>query len=105
MAKSRVTKKQEHILRELDKLARRLGLRVSYGNLRFAGLKLKGGQCLFKGEKWVVVDRKQPYEDQLDVFREAIVQFDLSSLEILPELVGLLDLPPLTVAAGVVDSP
>ena len=102
MAKSRLTKKQEHILREFDRLARRLGLRVSYGNLRFAGLKLKGGQCLFKGEKWVVVDRHQPYEDQLDVFREAIIQFDLSDKDILPELKNILGLPTLAdpAAAG-----
>jgi hypothetical protein len=99
MAKSRATKKQEHILREFDKLARRLGLRVSYGNLRFAGLKLKGGQCLFKGEKWVVIDRQQPYEDQLDVFREAVIQFDLTGEEILPELKVLLGLPILAATA------
>lgn len=54
---------------------------------------------MFKGEKWVVIDRQQPYEDQLDVFREAVIQFDLTGEEILPELKVLLGLPILAATA------
>ncbi|MFH1091512.1 MAG: hypothetical protein V1742_08070 [Pseudomonadota bacterium] len=78
----RITKKQQEVLRQLDKVARDLGLRLSYGDLKFAGLKLKSGQCLFKGEKWLVLDRQQPYEEQLETFREALTGFDLYTREI-----------------------
>ena len=77
----------------MEKLAKQVGLRVSWGKLRFAGLKLKGGQCLFKGEKWLVLDRTQPYEDQLDSFREALQEFDLRGREVPKELSHLLDIP------------
>jgi hypothetical protein len=101
MAKtSKRTKKQQETIRQLEKLARQVGLRVSWGKLRFAGLKLKGGQCLFKGEKWLVLDRAQPYEDQLDSFREALRECDLTGREVPPELTGLLDLPILAEVEG-----
>ncbi len=90
MARGKITKKQQQTLRELEKLARGLGIKVSYGRLKFAGLKLKGGECLFKGEKWVVMDRKQPFEDQLEVFRTAINQFDLTEENIPALLKGIL---------------
>jgi hypothetical protein len=94
------TKKQQETIRQLEKLAKQVGLRVSWGKLRFAGLKLKGGQCLFKGEKWLVLDRAQPYEDQLDSFREALQEFDLSGREVPPELTNLLDIPVLAEVEG-----
>ena len=86
------TKKQRDALRELEGLARRLGVRISYGRLRFGGLNLKGGQCIFKGEKWLILDRRQAFEDQLDLFREAIRQCDLTGQEIPAKLTALLGL-------------
>ncbi|MBF0531229.1 MAG: hypothetical protein HQK55_18570 [Deltaproteobacteria bacterium] len=67
-----MTKKQRSTISLLEKLARARGLRISYGDLRFAGLKLKGGLCEFRGETWVVMDRRQPFDDQVDIFREAL---------------------------------
>ena len=93
MAHGKITKKQRQTLSELEELARSLGLKVSYGRLKFAGLKLKGGQCLFKGEKWVVMDRKQPFEDQVEVFRTALNQFDLTEENIPAMLRGVLASP------------
>ena len=94
MAGAKITKKQKEALSELDRLARGKGLRVSYGDLKFGGLKLKGGQCLFRGEKWLVLDRKQPYEDQVDVFRDALDDFELRPDEIPDRLRGLLSRRP-----------
>ena len=96
MARKKLTQKQQNTIRELERMARNLGLKISYGNLRFAGLKLKSGQCLFKGEPWLVMDRKQPFDEQVEVFREALVQFDLSGQDVPPEISRLLALTPLT---------
>lgn len=92
MAAGRITKKQKSSLQELEKLARKLGLKVSYGKLRFAGLKLKGGQCIYRGEKWLVMDRNQPFDEQVDLYREAFKEFDLTSEEISPDLNRILKL-------------
>jgi hypothetical protein len=69
---SGLTKKQQATLSELEKLSRKLGLRVYSGKLIFAGLKLKGGQCLLRDDSWVVIDRYQPYEEQVEVFRKGL---------------------------------
>ncbi|MDR1545469.1 MAG: hypothetical protein LBU12_01870 [Deltaproteobacteria bacterium] len=47
-------------------------MRVSSGRLIYAGLRLKSGQCSLHDEPWLVVDRFQPFEDQLEIFRRAL---------------------------------
>ena len=73
-----LTKRQKDVLTELEKLAKKLGLKVSSGKLLFAGLKLKGGRCSLRDEPWLVLDRFLPYQDQVDTFKKAF-------LEITPE--------------------
>lgn len=85
MSAVRKKKKQEQTLRELENLAGRLGLKVSYGDMKFGGLKLKSGQCLFKGEPWLVLNRNQPFEDKLELFRDAFGRLGLKSEELSPE--------------------
>ncbi|MFH1135899.1 MAG: hypothetical protein V1816_07415 [Pseudomonadota bacterium] len=86
MVPGKFTKKQRDALGELEKLAKRLGMRVSFGNLKFAGLNLKGGHCRLKEEKWLVVDRRRSFEEQVDIFREALGQFELSEEDTPPVL-------------------
>jgi hypothetical protein len=86
----RISRKQREHLKELEQLARRTGLRVSYGDLRFGGLRLKGGQCLFRGERWLVLDRKWPYDDQLDLFLAALALMDIPQDGLSPDLTKLL---------------
>ncbi|MEW6266826.1 MAG: hypothetical protein AB1641_27440 [Thermodesulfobacteriota bacterium] len=100
MTAGKLTKKQVKILKDLEKAARRSGLRVSYGKLNFAGLKLKGGQCLFRGEKWLVLDRRQPFEDQMDIFREAMEEMDLEAVQLSGELRVALGLETTWVSPG-----
>jgi hypothetical protein len=69
---SGLTRKQALVISELEKLARRSGLKVSAGKLVFAGLRLKQGGCLFRQEPWLVLDRLLPFEEQLDVLRRAL---------------------------------
>ena len=94
MARSRMTKRQRDTLKNLEKLAVSLGIRVSFGDLRFGGLKLKPGQCLFHDEKWVVMDRRLPFEEQVEVFRQAFMQMDIKTDSISPELQRVLAIDP-----------
>jgi len=79
-------KKQEETIHQLEDLARRLGLEVSYGDMKFAGLKLRSGQCLFKGRPWLILDRKQSFEEKLELFVQALAGFDLSGEELPAEV-------------------
>jgi hypothetical protein len=85
MPKARLSAKQKRILAQLEDLARRTGHKISYGDLKFAGLRLKAGQCLFKGQPWIVMDRRQPFDDQVDVFREALADLNVGGMELEPE--------------------
>ena len=80
--KSIHSKKQLLVLGALERAAKKLGLKVSAGKLQFAGLKLKGGNCLFKGEKWLVFDRNQPFEDVVEIYRQAVNPHELAACEL-----------------------
>ena len=98
MASKKIIKKQQQdLLDELERLAARKGLRISYGDMKFAGLRLRSGQCLFKGEPWVVLSRQDALEDKLALIGEALMRFDLSGEKLpvgLAELLGLAASPP-----------
>ncbi|MDR1081325.1 MAG: hypothetical protein LBQ79_10295 [Deltaproteobacteria bacterium] len=89
--------KQREQLSLLEKFARGLGLKVSSGNLLFAGLRLKSGQCVYREEPWLVLDRTQPFEDQLELFRKAFEDLDVPSFTdevkslLYPDGLGLLE--------------
>ena len=72
-----LSKAQNQVLSELEKLAKKAGLKTSAGKLVFAGLKLKSGECRLRRENWLVVDRQQPFEDQLELFRRALGSVNL----------------------------
>ncbi|MDR1607465.1 MAG: hypothetical protein LBT38_03550 [Deltaproteobacteria bacterium] len=83
-------KKQKILLSDLEKLAKKVGLKVSTGKLLYAGLKLKSGQCSFRQEPWLIVDRTQPFEEQVELFRQALTRLDLPQMEIPDNLKDLL---------------
>ena len=72
------SKKQKAILAALEEAARRAGLKVSTGRLRYAGLKLKGGSCLLRGRRWLIMDRTQPFDDLLEIFRQTLSTEELA---------------------------
>jgi hypothetical protein len=83
-------KKQKENLAILEKLAKGLGIKVSSGKLLYAGLRLKGGQCILREEPWLILDRNQPYEEQLDLYREAIGSLNMELGALPPALVEIL---------------
>ena len=72
------SKKQRALLEALEEAAQRAGLKVSTGRLRYAGLKLKGGSCLLRGRRWIIMDRAQPFDDLLEIFRQALSPEELA---------------------------
>jgi len=98
MSPKKISKEQQkQILNELERLAARAGFRVSYGDMKFAGLRLKSGQCLFKGERWLVLGSKDRFEDKLDLFREAFKHAGFPRDELSPDLAEIITLPALQI--------
>jgi len=73
-----LSKKQKAILEALEAAAKRAGLKISTGPLRYAGLKLKGGSCLFRDRRWLIMDRAQPFDDLVEIFRQALSPEELA---------------------------
>ncbi len=78
--KSPHSKKQQQVLKAMEAAARRMGLKVSVRKLRVAGLRLKGGSCLLRGRQWIILDRYQPFDDLVDVYRQALSLEELAGL-------------------------
>lgn len=94
--KSPHSKKQREVLHALETAARRTGLKVSAGQLRFAGLKLKSGSCLLRGKQWLILDKNQPFDDLVDLYRQVLTPTELAdcglpgeTLELLAPYLGL----------------
>ncbi|MDR0882786.1 MAG: hypothetical protein LBP55_09655 [Candidatus Adiutrix sp.] len=85
-ARSPHTRKQQDILKGLALAASRLGWRVSAGQLRFADLKLKGGNCRLRDSQWLILDKGQPFDDLLDIYRQVLSAEDLKSSGLPAEL-------------------
>lgn len=98
-AKKKNNRKQTEAIHSLEKIAQKIGLRVSYGDMKFAGLRLKGGHCIFKDEHWLVLNRKDDHDDKVDLFLEAFAHFDLSNLDIPADVERLLKPITITVPA------
>jgi len=79
------SKKQRAVLQALEEAARRAGLKVSTGRLRYAGVKLRGGSCLFRGHRWLVMDRAQPFDDLLEIFRQVLSPEELAEARLAVE--------------------
>ena len=77
------------ILEQALAAARQLGFRIRHEWLGGAG----GADCLLKGQKWIFLDLAQTPQEQLEGVLEAL-QSDpqLTRLQLVPELRGLLDL-------------
>ena len=88
--KSPHTKKQQEILKIMESSARRLGLKVSSGQLRFAGLKLRGGSCLLRGRQWLILDRSQSFDDLVDIYRQVLSISELEKCDLEPGTIDLL---------------
>lgn len=84
------SKKQREVLHALEVAARRSGLKVSAGQLRFAGLKLKSGSCLLRGRQWLILDKNQPFDDLVDIYRQALTTRDLIDCGLSDEMLELL---------------
>jgi len=77
---------EELMLEQLETLAKGLEVEVRYETLRRETRFNPGGLCRIRGLPVVIVNRKAPLRDQLEVLAGAIKRFDLGSVYLRPGL-------------------
>jgi len=73
------------MLRELERLARRIGLEVRFEAFDPLAAR-KGGLCTLRGSPLVLVDAHAPTLDQVAVLCQALARFDVEVLYVPPAL-------------------
>ena len=74
------------ILQNLEGIAEKLNLKVSYENLRKLHVFSKGGLYRFKDDRTVLIEKSLILSDKIDTLADALTQFDLEEIYIPPAL-------------------
>ena len=72
------------ILQNLEGIAEKLNLKVSYENLRKLRVFSKGGLYRFKDDKTVLIEKSLILSEKIDTLADALAQFDLEEIFIPP---------------------
>ena len=72
------------ILQNLEGIAEKLNLKVSYENLRKLRVLSKGGLYRFKDDKTVLIEKSLILSEKIDTLADALAQFDLEEIFIPP---------------------
>lgn len=83
-------KRDEQLIRRLQKVFRNHGITVRRENLsRGPSFRVRSGDCVLTGERFVFVDRRLPPEEQLSTLLDQLVSFGLElseeELETIPQ--------------------
>ena len=72
------------ILQNLEGIAEKLNLKVSYENLRKLRVFSKGGLYRFKDDRTVLIEKSLILSEKIDTLADALAQFDLEEIFIPP---------------------
>ena len=72
------------LLQNLEGIAEKLNLKVSYENLRKLRVFSKGGLYRFKDDKTVLIEKSLILSDKIDTLADALAQFNLEEIYIPP---------------------
>ena len=75
---------EKRLLQELEEIAEKLSIEVQYDNLLGMDFNVKGGLCKLRGKNVIILDRRTPPRERIDLLARALRQFDLSSVFIRP---------------------
>ncbi len=77
---------KESILQQLEELAGRLSIKLTYDSLKEGSINTRGGLCKVAGNYRILVERKLTAKEKVDVIAGSISKFDISRLYIPPEI-------------------
>ncbi|MFQ6078579.1 MAG: hypothetical protein ACE5NJ_05515 [Thermodesulfobacteriota bacterium] len=75
---------EKRLLQELEEIAEKLFIAVQYDDLMGTDFRVKGGLCKLRGKNVIILDRRMPPKERIDLLARALRQFDLSSMFIKP---------------------
>lgn len=85
--------KPEPILEALQALAEQLGVDVRYEPMG-GGASGTGGLCRVRGQYRVIIDRRLPARERVEILAAALGRFDLSAVALPESLAPLFPAPP-----------
>ena len=77
---------KDKLYNEFEDLAMKLGMRIIKGKGDF-----KGGACILKDEKIIVVNKRKPVEQKLKILASCFNKIDLEGVYIIPALRTLIE--------------
>ncbi|MBI5181726.1 MAG: hypothetical protein HZA06_02310 [Nitrospirae bacterium] len=77
---------KENILQQLEELAERLCIKVTYDSLKEGSINTRGGLCRVSGSYRILVDKRLTVKEKIDVIAGSLSRFDISQFYIPPEI-------------------
>ena len=75
---------EKRLLQELEEIAEKLSIAVQYDDLLGMDFNVKGGLCKLRGKNVIILDRRTPPRERIDLLARALRQFDLSPIFMKP---------------------
>lgn len=73
--------KEKEVLVHFRDIAEKFSCKVVFD--RFDG---KGGHCIARGTEYIIINKRLPYVEQVEVFSQALRRFPIENLYILPRV-------------------
>ncbi len=74
----------EELLSRLEGLADQLRIPVRYASLATEELSGRGGLCILRGERRIIIERTLGYREKAHLLASGLAQFDLEGVFLLP---------------------
>jgi len=74
----------EELLSRLEGLAEQLKIPVRYASLATEELPGRGGLCILRGERRIIIERTLSYREKARLLATGLAQFDLEGVFVLP---------------------
>jgi len=78
------TMQDEALLRVLEELAEKLQIPVTYAALATEELPGRGGMCVFRGERRIIIERSLGMREKARLLAEGLAEFDFEDVFLLP---------------------
>jgi hypothetical protein len=83
--------KIEQIYNNLKELAEKLGITVSELSFKNAGIKVKSGLCIVKGQQMFIMNKHKNTRSKVDILASCLATFPLDDIYIVPTVRDVLD--------------
>ncbi len=78
--------KKEKILEQLEELAQRLLVKITYDSLREGNINTRGGLCKVSGNYRILVEKRLTTKEKIDIIANSIARFDINDYYMPPEI-------------------